>query len=123
MAAKLCLLILTATLVMTHIDSAHAQTAASPIRYAVSFPAPHTHYVEVRADVPTAGRPEIELMMPVWTPGSYLVREFSRHIENVRAADPAGRTLRVVKSDKNRWRVTTGGAARAVVSYKVYARE
>jgi predicted metalloprotease with PDZ domain len=123
MAAKLCLLVLTATFVMTDTHSAHAQTPAAPIRYAVSFPAPHTHYVEVRADVPTAGRPEIELMMAVWTPGSYLVREFSRHVEDVRATDASGRRLDVVKSDKNRWLVTTGGAARVVVSYKVYARE
>jgi predicted metalloprotease with PDZ domain len=123
MAAKLCLVLLIATSVMTHTDSADAQTAAAPIRYAVSFPAPQTHYVEVRAEVPTSRRAEIELMMPVWTPGSYLVREFSRHVEDVRAADSAGRPLPVVKSDKNRWKVTTGGSPTAVVSYKVYARE
>lgn len=124
MAAKLCLVLVAATFVMMQTESANAQTAAAaPIRYAVSFPAPHTHYVEVRADVPTGGRASIELMMPVWTPGSYLVREFSRHVEHVTAADTANRPLRVVKSDKNRWMVTTGGAARVVVSYRVYARE
>ena len=42
-----------------------------PIRYTVSFPAPHTHYVEVDASVPTEGQPHLDLMMPVWTPGSY----------------------------------------------------
>jgi predicted metalloprotease with PDZ domain len=123
MAAKLCWILVAATFVMTHIEPAEAQTANTPIRYAVSFPAPHTHYVEVRAQVPTARRPEIELMMPVWTPGSYLVREFSRHVENVTAADDSGRPLRVVKSEKNRWQVTTGGAASVTVSYRVYARE
>ena len=125
MGAKLCLVLLTAIFAMTHTNSADAQTAAAnaPIRYGVTFPAPHTHYVEVRAEVPTAGRPEIELMMPVWTPGSYLVREFSRHVEDVRAADPSGRQLAVSKSDKNRWRVATGGAPAVVVNYRVYARE
>src|SRR6187549_1084098 len=32
-----------------------------PIRYTLSFTAPHTHYVEVRAEVPTSGRREVEL--------------------------------------------------------------
>ena len=45
-----------------------AQTL-EPIRYTVSFPAPHTHYVEIEASYPTEGRPSIELMMAVWTPG------------------------------------------------------
>ena len=123
MGAKLCLVVLAVTVAMTYTDSADAQTAALPIRYDVSFPAPQTHYVEVRVEVPTARRPDIELMMPVWTPGSYLVREFSRHIENVTAADPSGRALTVAKSDKNRWKVTTAGAATVIVSYRVYARE
>jgi predicted metalloprotease with PDZ domain len=107
---------------MIHSDSADAQTPA-PLRYTVSFPAPHTHYVEVSAEVPTGRQPQIELMMAVWTPGSYLVREFSRHVEGVTAADAEGRRLAVEKSDKNRWRVTTSGAAMAVVKYRVYARE
>ena len=58
-----------------------AAAAPDPIRYTLSFPAPQTHYVEVEATVPTGGRPQIELEMAVWTPGSYLVREFSRHVE------------------------------------------
>jgi predicted metalloprotease with PDZ domain len=122
MAAKMCLVLFAATLVMTHTDSADAQTP-TPIRYTVSFPAPQTHYVEVSAEVPTGRQPQIELMMAVWTPGSYLVREFARHVEGVTAADAEGRRLGVEKSDKNRWRVTTAGAATAVVTYRVYARE
>jgi predicted metalloprotease with PDZ domain len=65
----------------------------------------------------------VELMMAVWTPGSYLVREYERNVEAVTAAAPDGRALAVVKSDKNRWRVTTGGAASVTVKYRVYARE
>jgi predicted metalloprotease with PDZ domain len=102
---------------------AAAPRSAEPIRYTVSFPAPHTHYMEVTASVPTDGRPTIEMMMAVWTPGSYLIREYSRHVESVTAADAAGRTLQVEKSDKNRWRVTTGGASAVTLSYRVYARE
>ncbi len=95
--------LLAATLLMTDAP-AFAQTA-EPIRYTLSFPAPHTHYVEVTAAVPTGRQPSVELMMAVWTPGSYLVREYSRNVERVTAAGRDGRALAVEKSDKNRWRV------------------
>ena len=94
-----------------------------PIRYIVRIPAPATHYLEVEATYPTAGKPAIDLMMAVWTPGSYLVREFARHVEQVRAHDPSGRDLAIEKSRKNRWRVSTGGAKAVVLTYRVYANE
>ena len=86
-----------------------------PIRYTLSFTAPHTHYVEVRAQVPTSGRREVELMMAVWTPGSYLIREYERHVENVAATGADGALLTVSKTAKNRWAIETGGAAAVTV--------
>jgi predicted metalloprotease with PDZ domain len=116
--------ILFAALLMMHnATMAAAQTPPEPLRYTLSFPAPQTHYVEVTAVVPSSGRPDVELMMAVWTPGSYLVREYARHVEAVTASDSDGRRLDVVKSDKNRWRVSTAGARVVTVRYRVYARE
>ncbi|HZI79790.1 MAG TPA: PDZ domain-containing protein [Vicinamibacterales bacterium] len=123
MASRLLVPLVAAALLMTHADSAAAQTAAEPLRYTLSFPAPQTHYMEVSVAVPTDRRPEVELMMAVWTPGSYLVREYERNVEAVTAAAADGRALAVVKSDKNRWRITTGGAASVTVKYRVYGRE
>ncbi len=98
-----------------------AQTP-EPVQYTLRFPAPSTHYVEVEATVPTAGRADVELYMAVWTPGSYLVREYERNVETVTAA--AGtRALSVEKSRKNRWKIATGGAPSVTVRYKVYSRE
>ena len=99
-----------------------AAAAPEPLRYTLSFPAPQTHYVEVEASVPTRGRPQIELEMAVWTPGSYLVREFSRHVEDVRAS-AGGQERPVEKTAKNRWRVQTGSAPSVSVRYRVYGRE
>ena len=111
----------TLALSLAMIDSASAQ-APEPIRYTLRFPAPHTHYLEVEAVYPTGRRPQVELMMAVWTPGSHLVREYQRHVENLMAkAD--GKTLAVVKPVKNRWRIDTGGAASVTVTYRVYGRE
>ena len=62
-------------------------------------------------------------MMAVWTPGSYLIREYERHVENVAATGADGAALAVSKTTKNRWAVATGGAATVVVTYRVYGRE
>jgi predicted metalloprotease with PDZ domain len=93
------------------------------ISYTLRFPAPQTHYVEVEAVVPTDGRPEIEMMMAVWTPGSYLVREYARNVEGVAAADEQGAALPVEKTEKNRWRIETRKAPQVIVRYRVYSRE
>src|SRR5258708_15090986 len=100
---------------------AGAQTREA-IRYTVRFPAPQTNYVEVEALVPTDGRGSIDMMMAVWTPGSYLIREYERNLEAVQAT--AGtRVLPIDKTVKNRWRITTGGAREVTVTYRVYAHE
>jgi predicted metalloprotease with PDZ domain len=102
--------------------SLDAQRAES-IRYTLRFPAPHTHYVEVEAVYPTGSRPQIELFMAVWTPGSYLVREYERHVESVTAKGPDDRPRGVQKTRKNRWTVDTAVAASVTVAYRVYGRE
>ncbi len=85
----------------------------------VSLPAPHTHLVHVETTVEGALGADLVLFLPVWTPGSYLVREYARHIEGLVAEAPA----RAEKIRKNAWRMTTGGEGRLVVRYRVYANE
>ncbi len=94
-----------------------------PIRYVLRIPAPKTHYIDVEASYPAAGKNALDLTMAVWTPGSYLVREFARNVETVAARTPSGASLAVEKTRKNRWRVQTRGAARVVVTYRVYGHE
>lgn len=103
-----------------------AATAAAqpraPIRYTLRFPAPQTNYVDVEAVVPTDGRAAVELFMAVWTPGSYLIREYERNVEAV-AATAAGRPLAVDKPVKNRWRVATDGLREFTLTYRVFSHE
>ncbi len=89
--------------------------------YTVSFDARSQQYVEVSAVFPTEGANELELMLPTWTPGSYLIREFSRHLEAVEARSD-DRWLPVEKTAKNRWTIQTNGADRVQVDYRVYSR-
>lgn len=89
----------------------------SAIRYTLRFPAPQTQYFEVEASFPSQGRDQIELMMATWTPGSYLIRDYSGRLDRLETASGAE------KITKNRWRVNTGGAAETTVRYRLYARE
>lgn len=92
------------------------------MRYRLSIPEPHSHLVHVLLDIARPGD-GLELVFPVWTPGSYLVREFARHVEQLTAEDGAGRRLAVRRLDKHRFRVDSRGAARVEVRYAVYAND
>ena len=94
-----------------------------PITYTLRFPEPHSQYLEVEAVIPVADQTDVELMMAVWTPGSYLIREFARNLEDITARSPSGTQLAITSTRKNRWRVATGGARSIVLSYRVYSRE
>jgi predicted metalloprotease with PDZ domain len=65
----------------------------------------------------------VDLHMAAWTPGSYLVRDYARHVQDLVAVDERGAPLQVEKQDKARWRVTLGGARDLLVRYRVYAWE
>jgi predicted metalloprotease with PDZ domain len=89
------------------------------------MPRPHTHLfgVEARLSYRGAAPAALDFRMPVWTPGSYLVREFERHVQDFAARDESGRTLNWTKTNKNTWRVETAGARDVRVRYTVYANE
>src|SRR5687768_18177769 len=85
-------------------SAARRTTAATPdITYTISMSKPWTHLLEVEMRVRSRRMPErTELKMPVWTPGSYLVREFARHVQDFSVADAGGRPLAWEKVNKNR---------------------
>jgi predicted metalloprotease with PDZ domain len=93
------------------------------IRYHVDLSESRSHRVRVRMSVLDAPADELALAMPVWTPGSYLVREFARHVVELTAADDSGRALPVEKVDKNTWRVRPGGSRIVHVDYTLFANE
>jgi predicted metalloprotease with PDZ domain len=102
-------------------------TAAREIAFTVSLPKPHTHMLDVEVRIKQgAGEPvanEETLVMPVWTPGSYLIREFARHVQDFAATDAAGQPLRWEKTNKDSWRIVTSGAREWRASYRVYCNE
>lgn len=94
------------------------------ISYTVSMSKPWTHLLEVEMNVKWSQMPEkTELKMPVWTPGSYLIREYARHVQNFAVKDAAGSDLSWEKTNKNTWAVQTKGAKEIVAKYLVYCNE
>jgi predicted metalloprotease with PDZ domain len=92
------------------------------VRYTVRVPQPSSHLVEVelRAEGVTSG---VELVMPSWTPGSYLIREFPRNVQEFAAESGGGQPLRWSRADKNRWRIDAPADGVLVCRYRVYANE
>ena len=96
------------------------------ISFHIDATAPATRELTVRARVPARGAEQIELFLPTWTPGSYLLREYARHLSRVDAFDAeTGRQLPCAKSTKNRFRVDARTLSSAAVElrYRVYAHE
>jgi predicted metalloprotease with PDZ domain len=116
-----------AGVITTSAQPAQPQASAPNIAFTVSMLKPHTHMLEVEVRVKRgagAEAPSSEvLVMPVWTPGSYLIREFERHVQDFVALDAGGAALQWEKINKNSWRVATNGSRDWRVTYRVYANE
>jgi predicted metalloprotease with PDZ domain len=78
--------------------------------------------LEVELHVQPRGEKSLEFRLPVWTPGSYLIREHQRHVDGVTATS-GGRQLAVTKSDKHTWRVETNGGEPVKLSYRLHCFE
>ncbi len=91
-----------------------------PVVDTFRFPAPETQFAEVEMAVPTEGRAEIDLMMPVWSPGFYRVQDYASKVSEVSARTPAGEPLTVERTLPNRWKIGTAGSPRILVTYRLH---
>lgn len=102
---------------------ARPPAAKASMRYAVEIPAPHQQYVHVTMAVDSPAGRRTRVAMPAWAPGSYLVRDFARHVYDLEAVTTrGGRALPVERLDKQTWRVEHGGRP-FTVRYRVFAAE
>ena len=93
------------------------------ISYELRMPKPQNHYFEVQMNISEVNEKQIEVKLPVWTPGSYLVREFSKNINLVKAFTKDGKPLKVSKKSKNAWIIETENSKDVQVKYEVYSFE
>ncbi|MGK7922912.1 MAG: M61 family metallopeptidase [Trichodesmium sp.] len=101
------------------------------IEYKVSMPHPESHLFEVSLYVRIEDLPssllqkseKLDLKMPVWTPGSYLIREYAKHLQDFCAYSENERPLNWQKVSKNHWQIETLGVSEVIVQYKIFANE
>lgn len=93
------------------------------IQYALRMEKPQTHYFQVEMELTDFKESVLTIKMPVWSPGSYLVREFSKNVDQVLATDENGKKLKISKTAKNAWQITKGKSKKVKIMYDVYAFE
>ncbi len=94
------------------------------LTYFVKMTHPGSHLFEVGLQIEHWSASVLSLKMPVWTPGSYLVREYSRHIQGFKAVSKdKQKKLLSQKVSKNHWEVETKEVDNILITYRVFANE
>jgi predicted metalloprotease with PDZ domain len=99
------------------------KSKAITVDYSLKMSKPQNHYFEVMMTIDELSGKNITIKMPVWSPGSYMIREFSKNINLVRAYDENANKLEITKTLKNTWVIKRNGAKQIRVKYEVYAFE
>lgn len=96
----------------------------APIHYRVEAADPQAHLFRVTLRI---ARPAAlqRVSLPVWIPGSYLVREFSKNLQNLQAHQGGRQAvpLAVEQLDKCSWQIACSPAKALVLRYEVYAHD
>ncbi|WP_341527093.1 M61 family metallopeptidase [Nostoc sp. UHCC 0302] len=100
----------------------HVPETGPIIYYLVAMPQPETHLFEVTLRLLNYSSPILDLKLPVWTPGSYLVREYAKNLQDF-AAFAENKPLAWQKISKNHWQVEKTGVSELTVRYRIFANE
>lgn len=95
---------------------------ATPLRYRVTPVDPDAHQFEVELEVAEPDPHGQRVTMPAWTPGSYLIREFARHVVSIDARTASGRRIPLTKIDKATWQAPAC-AGPLQIRYRVHAHD
>jgi predicted metalloprotease with PDZ domain len=118
---------------MTVATPKHSQSLVSQqplLGYQVAMPSPASHLFEVQMQISMAQLVSqglksgvLDVKMPVWTPGSYLVREYARHLQEFQAFDQGGKAISSCKVAKNHWQILIQDVEEITIKYRVFANE
>ena len=94
-----------------------ARSAGPHYRVEAADPAAHLYQVTLTVPQPDAGQ---RVSLPAWIPGSYLVREFARHLQKLSARQD-GKAVAIQQLDKASWQIQCVPSSPLVLTYEVYA--
>lgn len=87
-----------------------AMPARATIRYQIRLERPADHTFEISMMIPSVQR-SVTVQMAAWD-GLYQIRDFAHHVTAMRATDPSGRMLPVMRVDTQTWRIAGSGEVR-----------
>lgn len=100
-----------------------AQANLPKLVYEISMPQPQTHLFVVKLTVCNWIKGVLDLKMPVWTPGSYLVREYAKQLQDLIAVNNKGDRLTTTKIAKHHWQIQTNDCNEITINYRMFANE
>src|SRR5262245_10716598 len=100
--------------------TAEAQTS---INYTVAIPDPVSHIYEIGLDIANLPGTTLDVSMPAWSPGAYLIRDFARNVQSFRAVSNRDRSLTWQQRDKQTWRIEKQPDENVHIQYQVYSLE
>lgn len=98
----------------------HSPVTPTNVQYELQLADPAAHLFQVTLTLFVPDPQGQMLRMPAWIPGSYMIRDFARHVIDLQAKDEQGSALSVTKSDKSTWLVAPCRGP-LVITYAVYA--
>jgi predicted metalloprotease with PDZ domain len=100
-----------------------SQNYLPKLAYRIEMSQPQTHLFEVSLMVSNWHGDILDIKMPVWTPGSYLVREYAKQLQNFAAVTSTGGKLIATKIAKHHWQIQTNDCTEIQISYRMFANE
>src|SRR5947209_16913933 len=100
---------------------AKAQSGQLAIEYTVKVADIPRQLFHVTTDIRNINQPALELSLPVWSPGWYVIENYAKNIYRFRVNNPGGSDLRPALVRKQTWRIDTRGISRITVEFDYHA--
>ncbi len=89
------------------------------LHYQIECFDPHAHLFRIKLDIQAVTGKQQTLSLPTWIPGSYLIRDFAKHIVEIKASDTSGHEVDLIPNGLSSWDFQS--QTPITVEYSVYA--
>jgi predicted metalloprotease with PDZ domain len=97
----------------------NSSATTAPVHYSVDASDVHAHLFRITLTIARPAKNQ-RVSLPVWIPGSYMVREFSKHLQKL-GATQNGKAVAMAQLDKCTWQASNAAVKPLVLHYEVYA--
>lgn len=90
------------------------------LHYSLDLTRTSTHLFGISITARTNGAEYLDLEFPAWSPGRYYIYDFARNVQDLRATNAAGQTLRIERMQKGRWRIHASASEELIIHYDMF---